>query len=243
MMEKFDALPPGPCGRNLPPWSPRRVLAVAGAALVSASCAAAGNQLPAPRPLVNANGVRLYADTARMEETHRWVTIADETVRQDPTFWVIYETAPEEAYPWETMELLSEDSVRIAWEQSAVDARLTYEVYAFLHLMVRMGRMEAWFPEAVGLEGYALERFIVDRTADSWLLGRAVFDLLPYRPLDEIIYAQDRGFLDAFLLTARGADFPDEKAEFERDHPGRLEEYHAWFQETFKREPPGLRSG
>lgn len=218
------------------PWVPGLILA---ATMGASACGGGPPRVPAPRPLVVFSGARLLADSAMMQETHQWVTRADETIEMDPAFLISYETAPVPSFPWETFEYIGEDSVRVAFEASAPDAQTSYGIYAFLRLMHDMGRMDEWFPEAVDLEGYELERFIVARTGDSWLLGRAVFDTHPYAPLDQLVYAQDRGYLDAFLLTARGDEFPDARSEFEAEHPGRMEEYRAWFEETFGKAPPG----
>jgi hypothetical protein len=188
------------------------------------------------------SGVRLQADSARLQEVHGWAVRLSDAVETDPSFWLITDNVPEEAYPWETIEFRGADSVRIAWEPSAADVQGAYWVYSFLHLMTRMDRMDEWFPDAVGLEGYALERFILDRTADAWLLARAIFEAAPYRPMDELVYSQDRGYLDAFLLTARGGEFSEELEDYNRANPGRIDEYLTWFRETFDREPPGLRS-
>jgi len=157
----------------------------------------------------------------------------------DPSFMVLVEPLPRPAYPWETLEFRGDDTVRVAHEPTP-DPALAYEVYGFLHLMRRQDRIDQWFPEAADLEGYELERFILDRTADTWLLGRTVYDTQPYGPLDELIYVQDRGYLDEFILTARPEEFPDVREAYENERPDRFEEFEAWFRETFGRPPPGL---
>lgn len=225
--------------------------AAAGALMLGAlgACGAGGPpELPRPRPLVVFSGERLEADSASLQEIHAWVTRVHETIDQDPSFLLSYETVPVAAYPWETYEFVAEggprgaDTLRVGYEAAAPDVTTSYGTYAFLRLMHRRGELEEWFPEADGLEGYDLERFIMARTAESWLLGRTIFDTHPYPPMDELIYAADRGYLDEFLLTARGNEFPEAREAFEEENPGRLEEYRAWFSETFDRPPPGLRS-
>ena len=206
-----------------------------------AACGGGPAEMPTPRPLVVTSGARLTADNERLQEIYGWVIRADEQISLDPSFWIAYEPVPVAAFPWETMEFLEEDSVRIGYESSAPDVQTSYGIYAFLHLMDRMERMEEWFPEAAELEGYELEKFIVERTAESWLLGRTVFDTHPYGLLDEVIYAQDRGYFDEFFAMARGEDFPEELEEFREENPGRLEAYREWFVDTFDHEPPGYR--
>jgi len=47
--------------------------------------------------------------------------------------------------------------------------------------------------------------------------------------------------LDAYLLVARSQEFADERARWEQEEPGKLEEYRTWFQRVFRSQPPGLR--
>jgi hypothetical protein len=54
-----------------------------------------------------------------------------------------------------------------------------------------------------------------------------------------LIYTQDRGYLDEFILVARPDEFPDARDAYEEEHPGQFEEYESWFRETFERDPPG----
>ena len=124
----------------------------------------------------------------------------------------------------------------------AQDASLVYQIYGHLHLMVAMGQQEEWLPEAPEATGYALERAIVDRIADAWILGRSVYDTQPFGPLDELAYAKDAGFLEAYIFTARPDEFASARAEWARENPGRVDAYRQWFLETFNREPPGLRA-
>lgn len=207
--------------------------------MVLAACGGGEAALPAPRPLVVHSGARLQPDSAKLQEAYNWVSSAVQTIEQDPSFWVITDRVPEPSYPWQTLQVIEPDSVHIGIESGVTDPLSTYRIYAFLHIMDALDRMVEWFPEAEELEGYELERFIVARTGDSWLLGRATFDTQPYRLLDELIYTQDRGYLDAFLLTARAEEFPAERAAFQEENPGRLEEFETWFRETFERDPPG----
>lgn len=207
----------------------------------ASACAAGPITTPAPRPLVIPSGIRLQPDSARMNTVNDWVQLASTTIREDPSFLLETATVPEPAYPWETLNFRSTDTVSVALEPRGVDAQLSYNIYAFLHLMDRRDRMEEFFPDAVDLEGYDLERFIVAQTADSWLLGRSIFDTQPYEPMDELIYSVEAGFLDEFLLTARANDFPTAREAFVEENPDRIDQFHTWFRDTFRREPPGSR--
>jgi len=135
-----------------------------------------------------------------------------------------------------------EDSVTVRTPMGVQDAELVYMIYGHLHLMKTMGRLEEWLPEAPSAEGYDLERAILSRTADAWILGRTVFNTVPYGPLDELAYAKEAGFLDAFIFTARPNEFAAIRAEWVRANPGQMERYREWFLDTFSQEPPGLRS-
>lgn len=217
-----------------------KTLAVALTLVGVAACGGGGEvDLPEPRPLVVYSGARITVDMDRMRDIHDWVIDARQTIEQDPSFLLISSYVPEPAYPWETLVNPPGDTVRIAYERSAPDAQTSYWMYAFLHQMREMGRLVEWFPETEFMEGYELERFIVDRTADSWLLGRAVFDTHPYRPLDELVYAQDAGYLDALLLHTRADEFPEARERFVEADPEAFEAFEAWYEETFGEEPPG----
>lgn len=176
-----------------------------------------------------------------MQEVNEWVLREQTNIEEDPSFWVVDEAVLEEVMPWEGMRV-SNDSVFVQRPLGAPDARLVYQIYGHLHLMVEMGRQEEWLPEAPDATGYELERAIVARIADAWILGRSVFDTQPFTPLDELAYAKDAGFLDAYIFTARPDEFAGARAEWARENPGRVEEYREWFLETFNREPPGLRT-
>jgi hypothetical protein len=214
------------------------VLTMAAVAVLSGACAAGPTPVRNLRPVVVSSGARIQPDSLRIDSINHWVPLMQEFIWTDPSFMIITEAVPRPAYPWETIEFIGEDSVRIAHE-AVRDPELAYQVYAFLHLMRRQERIDQWFPEAAELEGYDLERFILDRTADTWLLGRTYYDTQPYEPLDELIYTQDRGYLDEFILVARPDEFPDARDAYEEEHPGQFEEYESWFRETFERDPPG----
>ena len=68
-----------------------------------------------------------------------------------------------------------------------------------------------------------------------------MFATAPFGPLDELMYATEEGFLDAFVFTARPEEFAEARAAWAREKPEEAEGYRSWFLETFNREPPGLR--
>lgn len=217
----------------------RATILALGAALVAGGCGSGQAELPPPRSLVIFSGARISPDPERLQEVHEWVTEAVRTIEEDPSFFLETRFVPEPRYPWETLVMAPDDTVRIALEQSAPDARTSYWVYAFLHQMRRMDRLVDWFEETEFMEGFELERFIVARTADSWLLGRATFDTQPYRPLDELIYANEAGLLENMLLYLRGEEFPEAKERFLAENPDGLERFVEWYRETFGEDPPG----
>lgn len=209
--------------------------------VVAGGCAAAAPSVPQPRTIIVHSGARLRVEQSRMQEVNEWVTREQENIVEDPSFLVSTRSAPRAVYPWEGMEIVG-DTVYVSVDPKAPDTRLVHEIYGHLHLMAAMGRQAEWLPEAPEATGYELERAILSRCADAWLLGRTVFDTAPYGPLDELIYAKEAGFLDAFIFTARPDEFAEERAAWAREHPGEMERYRAWFLETFNREPPGLRT-
>jgi hypothetical protein len=210
-------------------------------AALCAGCVSATPDIPAPRPIVIHSGARIRADHERMREVNGWVSEQERNIVEDPSFWVIGANTLEEVFPWEDLAI-SNDSVTVQIPLGGGDAALIYQIYGHLHLMVAMGRQEEWLPEAPTSVGYELERAIVKRCADAWVLGRTVFDTQPFGPLDELAYASEGGFLDAFIFTARPDEFAASRTEWVRANPGEMERYRDWFLETFSREPPGLRS-
>lgn len=205
------------------------------------ACATAPPSIPPPRPIVIHSGARIRADHEEMKAVNEWVTAEQINIQEDPSFWVIGNGVIEETFPWEGMHI-SNDSVTVNIPLGGRDGELVYQLYGHMHLMSRMGRQEEWVPNAPDAVGYELERAIVSRIADAWILGRTVFDTQPFGPLDELAYAKDAGYLDAFLFTARPDEFATSRAEWARANPGRMEEYRDWFLDTFNREPPGIRT-
>lgn len=219
-----------------------RMLGVVSLTLVASSCSSSGPpELPQPRPIVVRSGARVFPDQVRLEEINAWFTAQRENIDLDPTFLIDVVDRPTPAYPWESLVIIA-DTARIGVEVTkSYEAQYPYMIYAHYHLMEKMGRLEEFLPGAAGLEGYALERKILDRVADSWLLGRASYQAVAYDPLEELLYSNEEGYLDAFILTARGEEFGQERQAWLKEDPEGLERYRRWFVETFEREPPGLR--
>lgn len=209
--------------------------------LAVSACASAVQTIPEPRTIVIHSGARIQADHERLTEVNRWVTEEQDNIVDDPSFWVITQVAADAVYPWEGLDIHG-DSVEVGVDPRAPDTRLVQEIYGHLHLMAAVGRQAEWLPEAPEATGYELERAILSRTADAWLLGRTVFDTSPYGPLDELIYAKEAGYLDAFIFTARPDEFASARGEWARSNPGQVDDYRNWFLQTFNREPPGLRA-
>lgn len=219
-------------------------LAALGMAALAGTAACAGHtpQIPMPRPIVNFAGVRIRASRARMDSVDRWVTKEADNIKKDPTFMVISNPASKNVYPWEHMRM-SHDTVVVLFDPLVPETQLPFEIYGHLHLMAQMGRLGEFLPAAAHDTGFDLERAILSRVADAWLLARTVYDAAPYPPLDELIYAKEAGYLDAFIFTARPDHFADARAKWAEENPGRSKEYRTWFLKTFNREPPGLRNG
>jgi hypothetical protein len=225
--------------------SPGLTLTVLLSSLVGTACGG-GLTLPPPRPLVTTSGARLSADPDTLQAIYDWLIIQDEAIQQDPSFLIEAVAAEQDTYPWETLVLAVHgpmaDSARYQYTRSNPDIVDAYNVYAHLHLMRRVDRLDEWLPDLENAEGYALERALVARMADAWLLGRTTFDTQPHLLLDELIYAKQAGHLDAFIFTARPNDFAQEREAWVRENPQGLEQYRTWFRETLGGDPPGIRT-
>ncbi len=195
-------------------------------------------QIPDPRTIIVSSGERIRVDSARMDAIYEWVTAENENIEMDPAFLIVSVPAARESLPWETLTIEG-DTARVQYDRAHPDIVTLYNIYAHLHLMKRMGRLEEFLPEHADAEGYELERAIVERIADAWLLGRAVLDAPAYEPLDQITYAHEAGYLDAYLLVSRGEEFPEARVRWEQENPGELDEYSAWFERVFESDPPG----
>ena len=198
-------------------------------------------RLPPARPIIVSSGERIRVDPARMDTIYAWVLDENDNIELDPTFLIAGVPAARESLPWQTINFVG-DTARLQYDRANPDVTTAFNIYAHLHLMERMGRLDEWLPEHADAEGYALERAIVERMTDVWLLGRSMFDAPAYRLLDEVMYAREAGFLDAYLLVARGDEFPKERERWEEENPGRLDEYREWYARVFGGNPPSLGS-
>lgn len=216
------------------------VLAMTLAALAVSGCSTGPPEMPAPRPIVIRSGQRLYADAERMKVVDDWFRAQNDNIINDPSFWVnpVYRDTP--SFPWESL-VLSNDTATYGIQQGFDEASRVFGIYAHYHLMKKMGRIEEFLPGGEDLEGFALERAILARVADAWLLARAVYQAVAFDPLEELVYSNENGYLDALILTARGDEFKEERQAWLMEDPEGLERYRKWFVDTFDRQPPGLR--
>jgi hypothetical protein len=230
-----------------PPSGGRRrmflLLTLVSASLGAAGCGSGEIQLPPPRPIIVTSGERLRVEPARMDSIYAWLTVENQNIEEDPSFLIEGVPAARESLPWQTLTINPRaDTARFQYDRAHPDITTAFNVYAHLHLMKRKNLLSEWLPDHASAEGYELEKAIVSRVADAWLLGRAVFDAPAYRPLDELIYAKEAGYLDAYLLVARAREFADARQRWEAEKPGELEAYRTWFRRAFDREPPGLEA-
>lgn len=210
------------------------------AGILMTGCGPATPELPTPRPVIIHSGARIKADEVRLDSINAWVSREQDNITNDPSFLIDTRSSTSEVYPWSHIEY-GKDTVRIWVDQQYPDAVVPFNIYAHLHLMVRMGRQAEWLPEAPHAQGFELEQAILARVADAWLLARSVYGAAPYAPLDEIMYAHENGYLDALIFTARPREFVDARTQWAREHPEATTQYRNWFAQTFNREPPGLR--
>ncbi|MFH1764029.1 MAG: hypothetical protein ABIF09_07550 [Gemmatimonadota bacterium] len=208
--------------------------------VASLACSRGQPELPAPRPIVIRSGARLFAEPERLEATDAWFRPQQNNISTDPSFWIITVERETPSFPWESLVLVA-DTAKIGVQRGFTDAAQVFEIYAHYHLMKEMGRIGEFLPGGETLEGFSFERAILARVADAWLLGRAVYQAEAFDPLEELVYANENGYLDAMLLTARGDEFKEERRAWLKEDPEALERYRQWFVDTFSREPPGLR--
>lgn len=209
----------------------------AGLAVHAAACGGV-QSLPPPRPIIVHSGVRVVPDTQRLAKIDEWLRRELGNIEKDPTFLIEAQARDTAPLPWDALTFRG-DTAQILVPRDVPDASPVLMVYAHLHLMVRMGRQAEWLPEAPDARGWALERATVRRLCDGWLYARTIADAPPYGQLDELLYACEFGYLDAYLLTARGDDFREERNEWLKESPAAAEEYRSWFRRTFGKDPPG----
>jgi hypothetical protein len=210
---------------------------------VLGACGSGEIELPPPRPIVVTSGERLRVDAARMDSIYAWLNAENTNIEEDPSFLIEGVPAARESLPWQTITINAKaDTARFQYDRAHPDVTTAYNVYAHLHLMKRLGRLGEWLPNDSTAEGFELEKAIVARMADAWLLGRAVFDAPAYGPLDELMYAREAGYLEPYLLVARPKEFVEERQRWESENPQQLEAYRTWFRRTFNHEPPGYEA-
>jgi len=222
---------------------PARVGRMFAAALLiggSWACSSGEVEIPTPRPVVIRSGVRLYPDLDRLKAIDTWYRAQQAQIQNDPSFWVITVPRDTPSYPWESLVLVA-DTAKIGVERGFDEANRVFQIYAHDHLMKKLGRIDEVLPGGENLEGFQLERAILARVSDAWFLGRSVYQVEAFDPLEEILYANENGYLDALILTARGEEFAEEREAWLEEDPGAMERYREWFLDTFSREPPGLR--
>ena len=220
-----------------------------GALLTVIACGAGQLQVPPARRLVIYSGARIAPPQERMDEVYHWVSEQWDSISRDPGFWI--ETTPTEGpvYPWEELELTlnpQQDTAIITYQGPPgmnLPARRAFVIYAHLHLMAALDRLDRWLPDAVGSDEFETEKAILARTAESWLFQRSVLDAPPNGILDELMFVAENGYLDAFVLIARPGEFVEARREWLAANPDRTDAYVEWFRETFERDPPGLRGG
>ena len=146
-------------------------------AMVLAACSAS-SALPTSRGLITLSGARVPPDPARMDSIDIWVRPELQNIEEDPTFLIVTGFSEVPVMPWEDF-VIEGDTARLSLDGAIAESRAVYLVYAHLHLMHRMDRLEEWLPDAAGLEGYELERAIVARTADRLVLRSLAVRLGP----------------------------------------------------------------
>ncbi len=225
--------------------SSRLIHVVAGALLASglAACHSGPPQIPNPRPIVIRSGARLYPEKDRLQKIDEWFRTEMNAISTDPGFWIIVENSDSVTYPWQSLFMHGDTAQVSVDSRISPDATSVYQIYAHLHLMKVLGRLDEFLPGYADADPFQLEREILSKVSDAWLLGRAVYDASPYQPLEEIMYANENGYLDAFILTARPDAFSQERQTWLQENPQALEQYRGWFVETFSRQPPGMRGG
>jgi hypothetical protein len=230
-------------------WSARGVpgtALVVGLLGVGILAACAGTTpLPQTRSVITLTGERVQADPEAMVEVDAWLRPQLEDIeRKGDRIRLLQEERP--VYPWQTLEITG-DTAMVSVQQGQGDAETPFLLYAHFRLMAEEGgeALAPWLPEAVpeegpAAEGFELERMILRRIADVWLLGRSVFDTTPYGPLDELLYANEAGFLEEFMLTSQPERFEAEAEAHFSANPERREAFRRWFLQTFEREGPGF---
>lgn len=212
--------------------------AVAAVAITAAAC---GGPLPPPdiRSVVIHSGERIITSSERMSEVESWLRPQLDHIGTSRRFLIRVIPVNLVRYPWDAISFEGSDVVEVEIADVAPDAETPFLIYAHLRFLQEQGEIEEWAPEAAGLTGFELEKAILTRVADVWLLGRSAFDTEPFGPMDELMYAREHGYLDDLILTTQQDRFPTEAEEYWEGEQARLNEFVAWLERTFEREEPG----
>lgn len=190
-----------------------------------------------PRSVINFAGERIQADPDAMAEVEAWLRPQLEDIEGNPSFLIRLLREPEPLYPWSRLHIAG-DTAQLALQTAAQDAETPFLVYGHLRLMEVREELERWLPDSQELAGIEVERAMLERVSDLWLLGRSVFDTQAHGPLDEIMYAKEGGFLKEFILLTQPQRFAEEREAHFREHPEREEAFREWFLSVFESEGP-----
>lgn len=217
---------------------------VVAALLLGGTLAACAGTTPLPqtRSVITITGERVQADPEAMVEVDRWLRPQLDDIERNPDFLVRLLQEDRPLYPWSVLEITG-DTVQLSVQQGHGDAETPFLIYAHFRLMAEKDNLRRWLPEAFPEEeapaqGFELERLILRRIADLWLLGRSVFDTSPYGPLDEILYASEGGWLDEFIFLSQPERFEAEARAHFQENPEREGAFRGWFQRVFEAEGP-----
>jgi hypothetical protein len=203
----------------------------------TAACGPAQLPTPDPRPILVYSGERITADPVRMREIENWLVPELERIDLDPDFLIRIEEERRMSYPWDTVVIIA-DTAEVSLASAAPDAQSPYMIYGYLKLMESWGELPEVLADSVSQTPYEVERAIVSRVADVWLLGRSVYDTHPFGPLDELVFSKESGYLEDFILATQGERFTEEAVAYRAANPSRAGEYADWFRSTFMAEGP-----
>jgi len=203
--------------------------------------AACGGTLPAPeiRSVVIYSGERIITTPERMSAVEAWLRPQLDHIGTSRRFLIRVIPVNLIRYPWNAIKFEGADVVEVEIAEVAPDAETPFLIYSHLRFLQEQGGIGEWAPELEGLEGFELEKGILTRVSDVWLLGRSAFDTEPFGPMDELMYAREHGFLDDLILTTQRERFPLEAEAYWAGEQSRLREFVAWMERTFDREQPG----
>lgn len=198
--------------------------------------------LPQTRSLITITGERVQADPEAMVEVDRWLRPQLDDIERNPGFLIRLLQEDRPVYPWQTLAI-SADTAQLSVQRGYGDAETPFLIYAHYRLMAERGELNRWLPEAFPEEGPAaagldLERLMLRRIADLWLLGRSVFDTTPYGPLDELLFSNEAGFLDEFIFATQPGRFEAEAEAHFAANPDRADAFRRWFLRAFEAEGP-----